>query len=234
MKNLNRIFLAALFGIGILLIFPVTDSSAQSEKILSFHSDIDLHLDGSMTVTETIKVICAGEEIRRGIFRTFPTKYKGRYGNTVRVLFEVVEILKDGEPEPYHTEKMANGVKVYVGSSDVYLPYGEYTYTLVYRTDQHVGFFNDFDELYWNVTGLDWGFVIDEVEAVIRLPRGAEVIDTAGYTGPKGARGQDYTVGTDYSGNIRFVTTRPLPPYEGLTVAVAFTKGIIPEPTAMH
>jgi len=233
MRARNQVIIIGLFIAGFILL-PITNTLAQTEKILSFHSDIEIHDDGSMRVTETIRVICAGREIRRGIFRTFPTRYKDRYGNTIRVLFEVEEVLKDGESEPYHIEKMVNGVKVYAGQSDVFLRHGEYTYTLVYRTDRQIGFFDDYDELYWNVTGLDWAFVIDQVDAVVRLPAGAEPINTIAYTGPQGARGQDYTIETDASGRVRFTTTSPLLPEEGLTIAVSFTKGIIPEPTVQE
>ncbi len=43
----------------------------------------------------------------------------------------------------------------------VILPPGEYTYTFIYETDRQLGFFPEFDELYWNVTGNDWNFPID-------------------------------------------------------------------------
>ncbi len=229
----QKFVLTALLLAGFIFCFLITGVEAQTEKILNYHSYIVIHEDGTMTVTETIKVVCAGQESKRGIFRTFPTKYKDRYGNTVRVGFDVSEVMKNGKPEPYFTEDMRNGVKVYIGDRDVYLSPGEYTYTLVYKTDHQLGFFDDFDELYWNVTGLDWGFEINKAEAVVQLPAGADVISTAAYTGPRGAQGKDFTIGTDYSGNVRFTTTRPLMPHEGLTIAVSFTKGIIPEPSVM-
>jgi uncharacterized membrane protein YgcG len=232
--KIQKTLITSLIAAGFIFWLQAMPGEAQTERILDYYSDIALHENGSMTVTETIEVVCAGQEIQRGIYRTFPTRYKDRHGNTIRVSFDVMEILKNGEPEPYHIEKMGNGVKVYIGSRDVFLDYGEYTYTLVYRTDRQVGFFDDFDELYWNVTGADWGFVIEQATAVVRLPSGAEVINTAGYTGPQGAKGRDYSIGTDQSGNVCFMTTRPLSPYEGLTLAVSFTKGIIPEPTFME
>ena len=43
------------------------------ERILDFHSDIDIATDGSMIVAETIKVNAEGNRIRRGIYRDFPT-----------------------------------------------------------------------------------------------------------------------------------------------------------------
>jgi hypothetical protein len=118
-----------------------------------------------------------------------------------------------------------------MGRKNVFLRPGEYTYTITYRTDQQLGFFKEFDELYWNVTGNGWTFAIDRAEAVLELPAGAEILKKAAYTGYFGAKGGHYTTSTDSDGNIRFATTRPLRPKEGLTIAVAWPKGIVKEPS---
>ena len=39
-----------------------------------------------------------------------------------------------------------------------------------YLTTRQIGFFPDFDELYWNATGTGWAFTIDQAEARIALP----------------------------------------------------------------
>jgi uncharacterized membrane protein YgcG len=207
--------------------------SAQSERILNFKSLIVVNRDASMTVTEDITVQANRQEINRGIIRDFPTTYKDRLGNTVTVGFQVKEVLRDGRPEPYHTESAANGVKIRIGQKDVFLQPGEYTYTIRYRVDRELGFFKDFDELYWNVTGNGWTFAIDRAEAVIELPAGAKILQSAAYTGYQGARGKDFTVQTEDHG-IVFKTTRRLAPKEGLTVAVAWPKGIVHEPSGQE
>src|SRR5579885_1186359 len=46
-------------------------AAAQSERILDFHSDIALREDSSLFVTETIRVISNGAQIRHGIYRDF-------------------------------------------------------------------------------------------------------------------------------------------------------------------
>ena len=51
------------------------------ERILDYQSDILVHYDGNLVVTETIQVRAEGENIRRGIYRDFPTSYKDRLGN---------------------------------------------------------------------------------------------------------------------------------------------------------
>ena len=75
----------------------------------------------------------------------------------------------------------------------MFLRPGVYTYTIRYRVDRELGFFKDFDELYWNVTGNGWTFAIDRAEAVIELPPGAKILKSAAYTGYQGGRGQDFT-----------------------------------------
>ena len=202
------------------------------ERILNYQSYIVVNKDRTVNVTETITVVCAGEKIRRGIYRTFPTKYKDRFGNRVRVDFQILEVQKNGLPEPYHIEKMSNGVKIYIGSENVYLDSGEYTYSIVYQTNRQLGFFDDFDELYWNVTGNDWDFTIERAEAIVELPPEARIINKIAYTGVQGARGDNYTISYDNLGNLKFTITTPLMFHEGLTIAVSWQKGVIPPPTA--
>ncbi|MCR4336744.1 MAG: DUF2207 domain-containing protein [Candidatus Omnitrophica bacterium] len=208
-------------------------AAPSAERILSFHSDIDVHADSTMTVTETIRVIAQGDQVKRGIYRDFPTDYKDRWGNRVRVGFEVLEVRRDGLPEPYHVEKKSNGQRIYIGEGDVFLRSGEYTYTIVYKTNRQLGFFKEFDELYWNVTGNGWVFSIDQASAAVKLPKDAapKVLEWGGYTGPQGSRGLGYIADQEELGAVKFRTTRSLAPYEGLTIYVDWPKGYIQEPS---
>ncbi len=227
-------FLLIIAAVAVLaLLAGAVPASAQSERILNFKSLIKVHPDASMTVTEDIRVQATGQEIKRGIIRDFPTTYRDRMGNTVTVGFKVEEVLRDGRPEPYHTQSVSNGVKIYLGQKDVFLRSGVYTYTIRYRVDRELGFFKDFDELYWNVTGNGWTFAIDRAEAYIELPAGAKILKSAAYTGYQGDRGHDFTV---RSGDnlIVFKTTRGLASREGLTVAVSWPKGVVHEPSSQE
>ena len=213
------------------LLAGAVPASAQSERVLNFKSFVKVHPDASMTVTEDISVQATGSKIKRGIIRDFPTTYRDRLGNTVRVGFKVEEVWRDGRPEPYHTQSAANGVKIFIGKQDVFLQAGVHTYTIRYRVDRELGFFKDFDELYWNVTGNGWTFAIDRAEAYIELPAGAKILNSAAYTGYQGGRGHDYTVRAG-DHDIVFQTTRRLAPKEGLTVAVSWPKGVVHEPSS--
>ncbi len=214
--------------------FPPMVSAA--ERILDFHSDITVREDGTMRVSETIRVRAEGKNIRRGIYRDFPTSYKDTHGHTVNVKFDLLEVLRDGKAEPHHIESLSNGVRIYIGSKDRYLRPDVYSYRLIYITDRQLGFFAEHDELYWNVTGADWRFTIDEASAAVSLPASiaAEKIKLAAFTGPQGAKGRAYQADIGLDGVARFKTTAPLTPGSGLTIVAMWPKGHIQEPTAMQ
>jgi len=203
------------------------------ERIRSFHSDITVRRDASMLVRETITVHAAGRAIKRGIYRDFPTRYKDPRGNRYTVGFDVVEVMRDGRPEPWHTRRMKNGVRVYIGARDAYLQPGDYVYTLAYETDWQVGFYPDHDELYWNVTGNGWSFPMESASATVRVEgvSAHQFGPLEAYTGPQGARGKAFSAEVTADGEARFSTAAPLGPFEGLTIVVPWPKGIVREPT---
>jgi uncharacterized membrane protein YgcG len=201
-----------------------------SRQILHFDSLIQVQSDSSMTVTETITY---ETEVRRhGIVRNFPTTYHDAHGNTIRVGFKVLEVQRDGKPEPYHLKSATNGERVFIGKPNRYLAPGVYTYTIKYRTDRQLGFFKDHDELYWNVTGNAWEFPILAAEARVELPPGGQVLKYAAYTGRQGEKGRDFQAQAGEN-DVRFKTTGALYPGQGLTVVVAWPKGVVQAPAGL-
>jgi hypothetical protein len=198
------------------------------ERILSFDSAITVQPDGTLAVRETIRVRAAGAQIRRGIYREFPTIYPGKDGRQVVVGFAFDAASRNGAPEPWRLEQVANGVRIYLGSASVMLPHGEHTYVLDYRTDRQMGFFADHDELYWNVTGQGWNLPLDRVTATVSLP--AEIprdgIRLEAYTGSENSGTREYTANVTSAG-ANFAVTRPLRPHEGLTIVAMWPKGFI-------
>ena len=203
--------------------------TSQTERIRSFHSDIYVDTAGFVKVTETIKVYAMGYQIRRGIFRSLPFYRKDKYGKKRRIDVEVLSVRKNNEEEPFHTEKKDENFVIYVGSKDVTLNEGEYTYEITYQSRGHVGFFDGFDELYWNVTGNEWVFPIDSTSATMYLPAGAHIKNTACYTGVTGSTARDCNMVPDSAGHPMF-TAGGLDASEGLTVAVSWQSGLIQRP----
>ena len=209
-------------------------SAHAREEILDYRIKVDIQADGQIDVIEQITVRAQGEQIRRGLYRDFPTRYRDRAGNNVVVGLEVVGVERDGQPEPWFTERMNNGIRINTGNDD-FLPRlpGEYRYTLRYRSTRQLGFFDQHDELYWNAIGTGWIFPIASATVEVRLPQAvpAEQIKVEAYTGPQGARGQDYVASVPSDGLARWTLSRPLAPFEGLTIVVGFPKGVVTAPT---
>jgi uncharacterized membrane protein YgcG len=217
-----------------LAVVVITAPARAQEIIKSYDTDIDVRSDGSMDVTERITVHAEGNQIRRGIYRDFPTRYRDRYGNRVRVGFKVLGVERNGVAEPWFTEHVSNGVRVNTGN-DNFLPVpADYTYTIRYHTTRQLGFFDDHDELYWNAIGTGWVFPIESGTVQARLPGAVPIgnLKAEGYTGPQGARGTNYVAEVPQPGVARWRLTRPLGAYEGFTIVLSFPKGLIAEPTS--
>jgi uncharacterized membrane protein YgcG len=216
-----------------LALFAAVASAQADERILDFHSNIKIAKNGDMTVRETIVVQAEGRQIRRGIYRDFPTDYKDRFGNQYRVGFQILSVRRDGQREDYHTKTLSNGIRIYFGNKNRFISHGRHEYELTYRTNRQLGFFKDHDELYWNVTGNGWNFAIDHAAATVRLPAAIPVdeIRPEAYTGGYGSKGQDYIARVNSLGEAQFETTRMLGPRQGLTIVVSFPKGFVHEPT---
>ncbi len=217
----------------LVLCFALRLAAQQQERILSFDSDIRLEQDGSMRVTESIRVFAAGDKIKHGIYRDFPTDYKDRLGIRKHVPFEIVSVNRDGTEESYHTSSRSNGIRVYIGPRFGSVPTGEHTYVLTYLTDRQMGFYKDRDELYWNVTGNGWDFPIEQASARIHLPLNIprQLVETYGYTGPQGYQGRDFRAKPQDDLSFLFQTTRPLAPREGFTVVCWWDKGYMRPPS---
>ena len=232
-----RAFVSALAGLALLALAAAPaaaiDDPGGPERILGFDSKIQVETDGSAEVVETITVVARGDQIRRGIFRDIIVAVDSGFGRSTASL-DVEGVRRDGADEPYSVERDGDTRRIRIGSGDVFLESGVHVYEIRYRFSDAVGFFPDYDELDWNVTGPNWDFPIERVEATVTLPAGATVLQSRAYTGSFGSRDENATTTQPASGTIVFATTEPLAPREGLTVAVGFPKGFVAEPTAVE
>jgi len=206
-------------------------AAVAAERVIAFHSDIRIGASGVLTVTETIEVQAEGKEIRRGILRDFPTEYRDRLGDSVTVPFQVDKVTRNGKREPFAIEHLANGTRIRIGDAGRMLPQGKHVYVITYRTSRQIGFFEQHDELYWNVTGTGWTLPFERVTAEVsfaqRVPAGD--IKVEAYTGPLGEKGRDYNAFVRH-GSAAFRATRALKSGEGMTIVVAFPRGIVEQP----
>ncbi len=201
---------------------------SQTEKILNYHSDILVDDKGGLEVTETIKVNSLGINIRHGIFRTFLTERKLN-GKNQKLKYNIISVTQDGQKVDYHSETGSGYYKIYIGSKDTDLPSGQYEFAIKYKVANQIGFFDKYDELYWNVNGLDWDFAVDHISAKVVLPSAAKILQNSCYTGAakstesncSSQKIDDHTM--EWSAdNLRN--------NENLTIAVGFNKGVFAPP----
>ncbi|MGO7985309.1 DUF2207 domain-containing protein [Rhizobium leguminosarum] len=225
---MGRRFFGFCFALLLMLTAPVAFAA---EVIDSFASDIALDKSGAMSVTETITVNAEGDQINHGIFRDFPLYFTDADGRRRSVDFDMVSVKRDGEEEPWHTESISRGIRIYAGSADVTVTPGRHRYVFTYRTNRQIRYFDDHDELYWNVTGNGWIFPIRSITATVNLPPGVGATETTFFTGPEGATGKNARVSETGAGLV-FSTIAPLDAHEGLTFAIRMPKGSIDPPSA--
>ena len=213
---------AVLVSVALATSFALAD-----ERILSWHSDIVVEKSGDLMVTETITVRAEGKEIKRGIFRDLPVLREGKGGLRTTKRFTVLSVKRDGKKENYVRESIKNGLRIRIGNEDKFLRKGEvYTYEITYRTGRQLYFEEGHEALYWNVNGTEWEFPADEVSATVRLPEGIKGTKVWGYTGRRGAQGEDYRAEVTGTG-ASIEATRPFRARENLTVVLEWPPGLL-------
>ena len=227
---MKKLFYILLPFICLAVCGPYCDSEAAiKERIINFHSDIVIEETGTISVTESIKVFARGDEIKRGIVRSLPVYRTNKYGKKENVKIDIISVLRNGVEEKYKSENTGGYKEIYIGDPNVYLSPGVHEYVIVYESPGQIGFFDTYDELYWNVTGNGWVFAIETASASITLPNDAHRIDTSCYTGPFGST-EMHCASNDADNKVNFATQNKLFAHEGFTVAVSFPRDIIKRP----
>ncbi len=222
-----------------------------SDRIADFQTVIKVEPSGKLDIKETIVVFNgdgesnsrytdAGNEeiqhntnnqIKRGIVRSFPLTYEGKFGFETNTTFELISVLRNGKSEPWHMDKHKNGILLYLGKSDVWLENGLHTYVIHYKSDHQLLQNDRYDEVYWNVTGNGWDFTIEQAGCTIYIPDKCTLIEEECYTGLSGSAAHNCISYYDsISHSISVITTRALQPNEGLTAAVSFSNGFVTKP----
>ncbi len=201
-------------------------ASARQLKIQKFSAEIFVQQDSSLDITETIEANFIGEW--HGLYRTIPVEYVTPQGFNY-TLFVKLEDATDATGRALKVESSRERHylkwKIYVDDATDAMR----TITLHYRVTIGLKFFEDHDELYWNVTGDEWDVPIENASAEIFLPKGATGVRALDFTGSYGSRSQNASLVTsDNTVNVSML--RPLSFHEGLTVVVGWDKGFVTQP----
>jgi uncharacterized membrane protein YgcG len=204
---------------------------AQDFTINDFESSISIKKDSSITVRETLTV--EFHRPRHGIYRDIPYRYQDSFGGSVLTPVDIISVTDGGNGTvKYKVSRAGNITRVRIGDAKQYVS-GIRQYEITYRVQNAILFFDDHDELYWNVTGNDWLAAIKKVRCLISLEGGKTTRYWAScYTGRRGSRESAcrYIPGDNF---MEFLSQKNFMPGEGFTIAYGWDKGIISPPSSL-
>jgi len=225
-RGFLRARFASTAAILLLALVFAASASAREIKIEIFSAEIFVQQDSTLDVTETIEANFIGAW--HGLYRTIPVEYVTPQGFNYSLFVKLVGAT-DSAGQPLKVESSRQGRnlkwKIYIDDATD----ADRTIHLHYRVRTGLKFFEDHDELYWNITGEEWDVPIDDVSAQILLPAGVTGVRTNEFTGSYGSRSQGASISAS-DNTVEISMNRPLAFHEGLTVAVAFDKGFVKEP----
>jgi len=226
-----RSFLPLIALVLAFLVAPLDAHAQRGERITDYKVSLSVNQDRTVDIVETITINVEGNVFKRGLLRDIPVRYRGKLGETVYIDLDVKRIQRDGRREPYHLSHEGRYVRLRIGSADVFLQHGLHTYEIRYSVSDSIGFFDNYDEIYWNAIGTEWPFGIDQAQVSVQLPDGAKIQQQAFYTGGQGAQSDHYEVVNRSDRQVTVRSTRPFAAREGMTIAVAWQLFIVPAPT---
>jgi len=236
----------ALLTLIVLLLFQSAQLHAQDTgwTITSFNSTYTVRPDRTIDVVETI-VVDFGPLERHGIYRDIPVRYRKVVApglplsaGKMSVDLDVLSVTDaSGRKLPIKVTR-GTDVRIRIGDADE-LVTGKQSYVIHYKLGSGLGFFDDHDELYWQVTGTEWPVPILHAAASVTIATSAAAAatDTTGWSAwcyagwAESSSNERCKAAFAGAGEYRFESGR-LDPGEGLTLVAAFPKGIIPAPSA--
>jgi len=225
MRATAALSMAALVLIGLASVGAFPAAAASGERIRSFQATLAIQPDASVRVSEKIDYQFV-DSTHHGIFRVIPTvdRFDDTYDRVIE-LSNVTVSSPTGAPAQFAIETSGGAERIRIGDPNRTVR-GQQTYIIQYTV---VGAMNEFeqqDELYWNVTGLDWEVPIDSVTARVSAPA-----SIARATCSAGSAGSTFPcTSSRVSGDTAIFTEQGLSSGAGLTSVVALPTGAIAVP----
>lgn len=239
MKKILLIFLGIIFSVG--LFIPslaygqdsqITNSSSvyKPEVVEKFEISLSLQTNSDIRIKERIHYYFSTP--KHGIYRNIPINKRSE-GNRLKTptsikINSILYYPSDSSASignSYSKEVNLNDeVVLRIGDADRTIS-GLYIYEIDYTVKNGINYFEDHDELYWNIIGTGWTVPINSVEAKINVP--GVIQDTVCYTGVYGSTGTNCQITKESDTSLLLTNTTPLRENEAITIAVSMPKGSI-------
>ena len=227
MINIRSLSFSALTTVLLLLAIV---GPASAFRITAYNTNIVVHKDSSFDVAETITADFTGDP-HHGIYRDIPFSGRDRFGNNVRIRFDHLAVT-DEKGLSLNTQQSNRSGKLHlrIGDPNVMLN-GISTYVIRYRVVRAIHFFDEHDEIYWNVIGPDWEVPIDNAVCTVILPSDQKNgIMMQAFSGRFGSTTSDVQGTEPDKRTACFWMSRTLSPGEEMTVVVGWAKGVVQQP----
>lgn len=212
------LFVAVL--VGLLSVAPPA-YAAGGESITSYDTRLEVHADGKVRVTETIRYDF-GSNDRHGIIRRIPARF--RYDDTRDRITPIsdVSVTRDGGSEKVVRSSSGGYEELKIGNSKKIVT-GAHTYVLAYTIAGALNGFAEHDELYWNAVGDEWAVPIGAATSTVTAP--ADVTRVTCFAGALNSH-LPCDSATESGATAAFHQGR-LASHQGLTIVVALPKGTV-------
>ncbi len=218
MRRLILFLLALLF-----LFIPHAVFADEGWVIEKFDSQIEIQKSGEVKVSETLNVDF-GYQSKHGIYRDIPYVYEAD-GKKTYTEVEVESVRQNGNKAKFSTTRTDGYVRLKIGDPDRTIT-GKNNYEISYIARGVLRGFSDHDELYWNTTGNSWPVTISKASSTVRLPQSG-IIELACFQGYAGEK-RECKPSLDSGSLAQFESDGALGESQGMTIAVAYKKGLVP------
>lgn len=220
-KRYFALFVLSLAVVAGLVFARPATADAQNFTVTDFTADYYLtnqDPQGQMKVVEKINV--AFQDYDHGILRALPESYKNH-----PLHVHVTSVTSDtGAPAGFTSSTSNGNLVLKIGNPNETLT-GAQEYTITYTEKNVITFYNDHDELYWDINGDQWDQPFIEVHATLHLPAGLQLGSNQPqcFAGQFGSTARNCFIGL--TGKDVVTDAYNLSTNQTLTMVVGFQKG---------
>lgn len=195
--------------------------------VKDFQTSIVVSKDSTATITEKITADCGNLPGKHGIFRILPTRYKNSAGQMVTTPIQLVSITDfSGKPYKFETIRGSGTITFKIGDPNLTVT-GVNEYKIVYKVKNIINFYQENDELFWNLSGNQWTMDIDKFSADVTFPFDlkSQMTGLNVYDGMLGNKTSNFTGYQINGSTLSAARNKTLKPGEGVSVQTKFKKG---------
>ncbi len=229
MKKFSLLIFFAVF-------FATTAVASASWNFPSIDQTIEIQESGKIRVTETI-IADFTQDAHRGIYREIPVHYKDEFGNPFNLRFKLISVTdENGNPQPIDSQGrdlFADDYYLRIGDAEVWLNDKE-TYVITYEIERAINYFDDHDELYWNVFSY-WEVPVLNSTATVILPEDVDTskMQTECFTGYYGGTESTCDAEIINGHTFKYTGKQIFEPGDGFTIVAGWPKGLVKKPSIL-